>query len=303
MAKVQGTSDEQDPNKMLLDVEPFFPYKDIVIVLVGSAAERFEIHKGLICQYPFFEAAFQGNFQESEGTLRLPELDPAAFRYLVYWLYKGRLDGFHYPSATQPSLSALRREWQQQVSKQDTSERGLTTLIQKRQLYNCARYKDAPFDALIKLYLVADYVQVPGIKDQIINSLIDVYAKSDTLQPDDIWLWCNNDRPTWTPNPVSAINLAWRSLPPESNLCKLLTALFCDNVLYRAKELQENEKLESDFLTTVFQEVQLRRFIGQEDTDWSEPKNVCYYHDHDGNPCKVYDGVGEMAKVKWEDLG
>ena len=273
-----------------------FLYKDIVIVLVGSAAERFEIHKGLICQYPFFRAAFQGNFQESEGTLRLLELDPAAFRYFVYWLYKGRLDGFHYPSTTQLSLSALRREWREQVFKMDLSERGVTTLSNKRQLYTCAQYKDAPFDALIKLYLLADYVQVPGIKDQVINSLIDVYANSDPLQPDDIWLCCNNDRPTWTPNPVSAINLAWRSLPPESNLCKLLTALFCDNVMYRAKELQEDEKLDSDFLNTVFQEAQLRRCTGRGDTDWSEPKNVCHYHDHDVISCKLYDegpGGGE----------
>ncbi|KAL8914376.1 MAG: hypothetical protein Q9171_001006 [Xanthocarpia ochracea] len=286
MAKVQGTSDKQDPNTMLLDVEPFFPYKDIVIILVGSAAERFEIHKGLICQYPFFRAAFQGNFQESEGTLKLPKLDPAAFRYLVYWLYKGRLNGFHYPSTTQPSLSALRREWQQQVSEQDTSERGLTTLYNKRQLYNCARYKDTPFDALIKLYLLADYVQMPGIKDQIINWLIDV-----------------NDRPTWTPNPVFAINLAWRSLPPRSNLCKLLAALFCDIVVDCAKELQEDEKLESDFLTTVLQKAQQRRLNGRGDTDWSKPKNVCHYHDHDGTPCKFYDEGPGGAKRKWEDLG
>ncbi|KAL8863525.1 MAG: hypothetical protein Q9178_000206 [Gyalolechia marmorata] len=181
----------------------------------------------------------------------------------------------------------------------DLSERGLTTLSNKHQLYTCAQYKDAPFDALIKLYLLADYVQVPGIKDQIINSLIDVYANSDTLQPDEIWLWCNNDRPTWTPNPVSAINLAWRSLPSESNLCKLLTALFCDNVMHHAKGLQEGEKLDSDFLTTVFKEAQLRRFISRGDTYLNVPKNVCLFHDHDGTPCKLYDGGpgGDEAEV------
>lgn len=68
----------------------------MVVVLVGPGKQRFEIHKGLICsRSDFFKAALTGNFKEADGTIALPDHDPATFKYFVYWLYTGCLRGFY----------------------------------------------------------------------------------------------------------------------------------------------------------------------------------------------------------------
>lgn len=80
-----------------------------MIVLVGPEKYRFEIHKTLVCgESDFFKAALNGNFKEADGTITLPEQDPATFKSFVYWLYTGSLRGFYYPKSDSPTMAELR---------------------------------------------------------------------------------------------------------------------------------------------------------------------------------------------------
>jgi hypothetical protein len=51
--------------------------------------QTFRVHKDLICQYsPFFKAAFDGTFEESQTqTMRMEDVDTDLFGILVHWLY------------------------------------------------------------------------------------------------------------------------------------------------------------------------------------------------------------------------
>ncbi|KAL8848747.1 MAG: hypothetical protein Q9221_006218 [Calogaya cf. arnoldii] len=257
----QGTMQKAMSNTDLMapDIEPFFPFDDTITIYVGPDNERFSLHKRLVCQFRFFEAAFKGSFQESAaGTLKLPEHDPAIFRFFVYWLYTGKLDGHHYPSTAKPSLSDIRTECK--FGPQANHLPHLTTKLDERladgqfQLYALITYRDAPFDVMIGLYLLAEYLQVPGLRDEIINVLVDVYAysreKYDGVSTS-FWRWRNYSRPHWAPDPVPAINAAWKS-SKDSKLCRLLVTLFCDNVVLYAEDIQENERLDAAFLSAAF---------------------------------------------------
>ncbi|KAL8820817.1 MAG: hypothetical protein Q9223_001041 [Gallowayella weberi] len=269
---------------MVHDVEPFFPFNDIVTVLVGEESECFTIHKRLICQFPFFKTAYDGGFKESAAsTVKLPEHDPAIFRFFVYWLYTGKLDGHYYPQSAKPSISDIRKE--SDLPWQDWQGTHLPHYTAK------SGQRDAPFDALIGLHLLADFLHIAGLKDEITNILVDVYANpEDELEgvSTSFWRWRNYSRPYWAPDPVPSINAAWRSSSKKSNLCRLLVTLFCDNVILNVEEVQENERLDAEFLSAAFAMVQGRWLGKLNRTNWEEKDALCPYHDHDGNGCKVY---------------
>ncbi|KAL8952925.1 MAG: hypothetical protein Q9222_001184 [Ikaeria aurantiellina] len=276
-----------------------FPYDRRVSILVGAENERFEVHRGLVCKYPFFKAVFEGNFQESDGTLTLPKHDPGTFRYLVYWLCTGKLDGHFYPSNRKPAISELR-------AVAETASRYKIPYIGSRKeikilelegpysLFNLARFKDQPFDALVNLHLLAEYLQVGALKDSVINSLVDVYGfHSDDRETcfSPFWVWTSKRRPTWIADPVSSINTAWKWSPKDSNLCRLLVTLFCDEDLDDLDAFQEVEHLSAGFLSAAYSKVSHRRRKGEAETDWESPGALCAYHDHDGVPCKAHDTV------------
>ncbi|KAL8727948.1 MAG: hypothetical protein Q9166_005713 [cf. Caloplaca sp. 2 TL-2023] len=278
------------------DVEPFFPFDDTVTVLVGPEKERFSIHKRLICQYPFFTAAYDGAFEESAaGTLKLPEHDPFIFRFFIYWLYTGKLDGHHYPATAKPSISDVRKEskieWQGQQLPHFTAKSSGRLTNDQGQLYRLLTYRDAPFDALVGLYLLAEYLQIPGLRDEVINVLVDVYAHCDDKLEGvltSFWCWRNYSRPHWAPDPIPSINAAWKSSSKDSKLCQLLVTLFCDHVVLSAEEMQENERLNTEFLSAAFTTAQERWIRGLTRTKWQTADALCLYHDHDGHNCNPH---------------
>ncbi|KAL8727947.1 MAG: hypothetical protein Q9166_005712 [cf. Caloplaca sp. 2 TL-2023] len=276
----------QDANSMLPDVSALFLYDSIVGVLVGQENERFQLHKALLCRYPFFQAAFEGDFRESEGLLRLPEQDPAIFRIFVHWLYTGQIHGYYYPLTANPSLSELRDRLKsfQKTTGFKKKDRALSEL---RQLYDCALYKDVPFHALVGLYDLAQYLQMLDLKNTIINTLVDVYSSSYKTHVD-FWGWRNDNRPSWARDPVSSINAAW-SASKDSNLCRLLVVLFCDNVVHTIEKFEENEELDHGFLKAAFQNARARWLDDVPNvTEWDN-ETVCAYHEHDGSACRFKD--------------
>ncbi|KAL8790324.1 MAG: hypothetical protein Q9213_000676 [Squamulea squamosa] len=272
-------------------LEPIFAYDDIVIVLVGPDDHRFQIHKALICRYPFFKAAYEGQFRESDGTLKLPQQDPAIFRFFVYWLYTGRIDGYYYPSSASPSISEIQEEFESRkgfLTQNEMERTAWCAYEAQAQLYRYARYIDAPFSALIGLYLLAEYLLIPGLRDQIINKLIDVYSYKG-YEDDHFWCWDNTDRPAWAQDPVPCINKAWRSSSGDSSLCRLLVTLFCDSSDNSMQIVQENEELDPKFMSAALAKAQKRWQRGMDrETAEHYHKFACKYHDHDGYPCQGY---------------
>ncbi|KAL8721199.1 MAG: hypothetical protein Q9225_002085 [Loekoesia sp. 1 TL-2023] len=260
----------------------------MVAVLVGPGKQRFEIHKGLVCQYWFFKAAFEGNFKESKGTILLPEQDPEIFRWLSYWLYTGKLSGHYYPSTTKPSIAELgakvEKELELKRQSRATSRAKLLARTRTSDLYELARYRDLPFDKLIDLYLLADYLQILGLRDQIIDRLVDVYGSysmGDTARPPSFWGWTGAARPQWLPDPVSSINAAWSASSKDSKLFRLLVTLFSENTIPAAEALQDGESLNPEFLTAALVEAQDRWVSHRDNTDWEDPHAACAYHVHD----------------------
>ncbi|KAL8772933.1 MAG: hypothetical protein Q9209_001953 [Squamulea sp. 1 TL-2023] len=291
------------------DVEPFFPYDRIVTILAGPECERFEIHHNLVCQYPFFKAAYQGRFIESGGVLKLPEHEPEVVRFLMYWLYTKKLNGYYYPATTVPSISDLRAEVEAELQEANLPPLGTEAGCEiidsdASDIYDMACYRDTPFDSLVNLYLLAEYLQIPCLKDQIVNSLVDIYGYCSNIRVGYMtlfWQWSNEDRPAWAPDPVPSINAAWKALPTDSHLCKLLIILFCDNgmgIKKGPKDLEQYERLDPSFLCAAFMEVQQRWEGNMSTSKWLSPGVLCAYHDHDGTPCTFHDEEPEQRAEK-----
>lgn len=59
---------------------------------VGAQKTQFCVHKSLLCaESPFFEAALNGNFRESNGSIELVEDSAHTFEQFLQWLYMGKL--------------------------------------------------------------------------------------------------------------------------------------------------------------------------------------------------------------------
>ncbi|KAL8670566.1 MAG: hypothetical protein Q9168_004904 [Polycauliona sp. 1 TL-2023] len=90
------SSDEESVDNGIADIDRLLLLQDPEIVTVrvstGEAAEQWKIHQSLLTsRSPFFAAAMNGSFKEATtNTIELVEDDPAAFRYLVRWLYTGK---------------------------------------------------------------------------------------------------------------------------------------------------------------------------------------------------------------------
>ncbi|KAL8650751.1 MAG: hypothetical protein Q9226_005009 [Calogaya cf. arnoldii] len=262
-----SSEQEAEPEKKpkLPDVKPFFLYDRIVTILVGPQSERFKIHQNLVCQYPFFRAAYEGAFQESEGVLKLPEHDPDVVRFFVYWLYSGKLTAYYSSPSTTPSISELLADTeaeQKALSLLGTNPGSKLTCDDSKvqYLYTVACYRDTPFDSLVNLFLLADYLQIPCLKDEVVKRLVETYGSAYHVRDGyttQFWAWSDEDRPSWAPNPIPSINIAWNSQPRDSPLCLLLVALFVDNGM-NPGGVQEYTDLDPSFLCAAFLELQQR---------------------------------------------
>lgn len=114
----------------------------IVSVTVGSAKTPFRVHRDLLCdESPFFKAAFAKEFKEaSEGILDLPEDDVDTFDRFIQWMYSGEY-----------GLSG-----------------GFETHAEADERYN----------QLARLYILADKLQVPRLKNDVVNKFFEVKVKA-----------------------------------------------------------------------------------------------------------------------------
>ena len=268
-----------------------FLYDSFVSVLVGPKKKEFSIHKGLICaQSEFFKAATMGNFKESKGIVTLPDQDISVFQYFVHWLYRGTLRNYFHPTTTKATLKELREAARAAANfSRKTKNKSIHSLpfdSPSLQAFSLANYRDAPFSPLINLYILADFLQVPRLKDSIISLLIEVYDYYIPTKPKDskgvtLLFWSHNPvtRPSDLESPVVGINTAWAALPDHSPLRKLLVLIFCNNVV-KLEDVPEYKELCPVFLLALAHKYANKWYYKKGSTDWSGSEKVCKFHEH-----------------------
>ncbi|KAL2051278.1 hypothetical protein ABVK25_008527 [Lepraria finkii] len=216
-----------------------FLYDELVTVLVGPEKHRFDIHKTLLCKSSdFFEAAFNGSLKEKKRTTILPEQGVSTFKYYVHWLYTHNLSGYFYPPTETPTVKELETTAREEMAEKQQCELYLIDMDNSKwRNFYLAKNSDLPFHLLIELYILADALQVRGLKDRIITTLIGVYGYivpkylKKPLKSASLPFWESGfRRPDWMPPAARAINLAFENLPRGAALCAVLIVLFVDNI-------------------------------------------------------------------------
>lgn len=107
-----------------------------MVLKVGPKKTRFDVHKRQLCELsPFFNAAFNGKFQEKAGTMNLVEDNLYAFEHFVRWIYERNVD----------------------IPLEGKNDETLK-----------ARMRD-----LIDVYILADKYDIPALKNSIMEILFD----------------------------------------------------------------------------------------------------------------------------------
>lgn len=276
-----------------------FLFDSLVTVLVGSEQHRFDIHKGLLCtKSGFFKTACDGNFKEADGTIRLPYQEVNTFKYFVYWLYTGNLSGFYYHDKISPSILELKiRVHEVLRGKGIKSWDGLKNYKE----YPCitdfylAKYRNLPFTGLIGLYVLADFLNVCGLKDMILTALVKVYHSPHNPRQKKgteyfylqhcrysiIPFWDHDvERTQWCPDPAKGINLAWETFGKDNPLCKVLVKLFGDGCKTVAP-FPQGDILNASFVTAAYERLLKRYNTSDNITAWENEGVMCRYHSHD----------------------
>ncbi|KAL8718375.1 MAG: hypothetical protein Q9225_004483 [Loekoesia sp. 1 TL-2023] len=284
-----------------------FLYDDIVTIHVGPNKQAFKIHKSLVCRYStFFRAALTNNFVEASTlSVTLPAQDPDVFKLFGCWLYTGNIDNrtCHPDCKSKQTCKTwskiLETEYVKYGLRKDSQPDVLPYDNGIRELYERDAYRAAPFDKIVELYVLADYLQVIFIRDLIITKLIMVYGDTSppkTKKTNRVRFWHLSrlppeERPDDLPYPGPAIAKAWSQLSESDPLCKVLVLLYCDNCITARETLQYTdhddhaERLHPKFLEACFDEAQRRWREGKGRTDWLGGESICRWHSHGGAPC------------------
>ena len=228
-----------------------------------------------------------GNFKEAEGTITLPEQSSATFKHFVHWLYTDNLSGFFHPNTVKPTIFEL-----EEALSNESKEFRFARICDvprgnmHRLAYELVMFRDLPFASLVALYVFADALQVQNLKDCITSALIDVYGFSSGLDSGRFGFnsYWTDSRPAQITGRIAAINMAFRALPRNCNLCKLLVQLYCDSG--DGIECYE-EPLDSEFLMAIADEYSNRWIEDLPTSDWTQPGRICQFHEHEGKSCAL----------------
>ncbi len=121
----------------------------IVYVIVGKEKQRFGIHKDLVCFHsPYFKGAFEGHFAEAKsGEVVLEDVRPEVFGIFVHWLYTKSIDETICIDTPFDVIEKFKKEAESNGN-------------------------------LFEAWLLAEYLQVPKLQNQIIRLLIEKSHKS-----------------------------------------------------------------------------------------------------------------------------
>lgn len=254
-----------------------------MVLLVGPEEYRFDVHKGILCRAsPFFKAAFDSGFTEASGTVRLPEQEVATFKYLIHWIYTCRLRGFYYPDTRTPSLFQTQLDAQKEAKKLGLDKpEDLPWDNPFRKRWDLVNYQDVPLMSLVKLYILADALQVRGLQDHIISTTEEVYYPESLIS---VFWQQDEDLSHGLESPVASINLAWAMTLDESHL----RALFIAMVSCMVRDITKppyDDTLNADFIKQAFNmTARWWRETKKELEDGTinhDEYNICNYHKHD----------------------
>ncbi|KAI4217005.1 MAG: hypothetical protein LQ349_009082 [Xanthoria aureola] len=216
-------------------VMPSSEYTTFIKLTVGPEKQTFYAYKERLCRKSdFFKAACHDAFQESQGAVDLPEQDPSIVEYFIHWICTGQLRGLYVPTATISSLERAAAAANADLSlfriSRDHTYR--KKWAEKQQALDLANYRDLPLQHLVSLYTFADFAQVKGLKDAIVDAVVEAYGNPEAAlsrKPDCFWNLVA-DRPDWLEDPIGLINSFWQKLPADDGFGRVLVNLFADAV-------------------------------------------------------------------------
>ena len=149
-----------------------------------------------------------------------------------------------------------------------------------REMIGKAILREYPIQHLVSLFVLADKLQVQGLKDPILDQIVSTYAIRGLAQRT---FWKDPER-NMTPM-INAINTGYRELPEESNFPHLLIHMYCLNSTDE-QVLRDSALLDHGVLVQAFNLTQ--SVYREERTPSDDMKDYCQYHNHDTGPCAQY---------------
>ena len=139
-------------------------YSNVITIVAGNAEVVFSVHKAIICERSsFFESALKGPWREKETqTVTLPEQEPALFE--VY------LESIYTPNT---KLLAYVRLHADELVNDDEDNFNRRWKTDQKAMH-----------ALIKLYILGDFLGDAKFKDSVIRSIVEG-INNDTLETKD----------------------------------------------------------------------------------------------------------------------
>ena len=263
-----------------------FLYDSLITVFVGPEEQNFDIHKSLAChRSEFFKIACNGSWAESDGVIRLPEQDVPTFKYFIHWLYTQRLGGYFDNGCELKKLYGLEQGLRAKGSFQaglrnPMSQKDREDYIWVRDKIGKAILREYPIQHLVNLFVLADKLQVRGLKDPILDQVISTYAIKGLGHHA---FWENPDRDI-APM-IDAMNIGYKELPKTSKFPQLLIHMYCLNATDE-QVLRDSAFLDHAVLVQAFNLTQ--SVYHEERTPSKEMRDYCQYHTHDGGSCIHY---------------
>lgn len=267
-----------------------FLYRTLVRVVVGPEERAFDIHKELVCsKSAFFAAALREGvypFLEGRtGRVLLPEQEASVFGHFVHWLYTGKLSGYCRARGS-PSFRDLRAELaaKDEVFRRTRGLDALQGVQAARRALDRAAWEDAPPAHLVSLYILADVLQVSGLRDHILTFMVKAYL----TQPRDAeHAWTSSYRSERLSEATLTLSRAYDRLPVAESGDRMRSFL----VDLYVSESECLAQLGSDdilgtlnpaFLYRCLIETRRRRSLPDDQRgDLRDAATLCGYHLHD----------------------
>jgi hypothetical protein len=186
----------------------------IVYVKVGKDQQKFGLHKDYLCFHsPYFRAAFDGNFDEATtGEVILDTTDPAVCGLFVEWLYTKDI------TLVISEDEALSRRESHRKEKPETTQ-------------------------LVRLWLLAEYLQVPQLQNKAIDIIQQKWKRSRVLNSD-------------------AVEVAYKETTAGSRLRKYFTDVICWHATSPESLSIHMKFAPREFISDLFFAERLRRLDG-----------------------------------------
>ena len=221
-------------------------------MVVGSTEQKFGIDKALLCSKSGY---FEKECKDDTSIITLPHQDISTFRYFLYWLYNQRLLGYHNNGFSPESLLeiSVARAFADMVWEGEDTVGNLKNARRVREEEGKALIRCYPLEQLVGLYILAEELQIHGLKNKIIAAIAAIYPKNrnSSINASTAY-WSFDWGITDKAGPVAAVNLAYEKLPGTFVLKCMLVLIYVNMVRTDCKEVRN--LFNSEFLCDVLAE-------------------------------------------------